>query len=315
VRAILNQLTKKGVTSLVLDLRGNGGGLLTHARDISGLFIKDGPVVQTKDSDGKVEVLRDTDPSISFGGQVVVLVDRFSASAAEILAGALQDYERAVVVGTSQTHGKGSVQMVVDLDRAQKQRGEPLGLYKITIQEYFRVSGGSTQLKGVVPDVLLPDPTSFIDSGERTLFHAIPWTTIAEAPYAKVPHAWKASDLAAASTARTQANADLALVTKFAKIMEARKDKTSRSLERGAWQEEQKRAKAELEAVDPKHQDRKPILEVTALPSLDATPVVPGAPPEDPRIRKRLDSWKVDLARDLFVDECTRILADMKKAH
>ncbi|HVJ92106.1 MAG TPA: S41 family peptidase, partial [Labilithrix sp.] len=109
MRAILNQLTKKGVTSLVFDLRGNGGGLLTHARDIAGLFIKDGPVVQTKDGKGTVNVLRDTDPSIAFNGNVVVLVDRFCASAAEIVAGALQDYERAVVVGTSATHGKGTV--------------------------------------------------------------------------------------------------------------------------------------------------------------------------------------------------------------
>jgi carboxyl-terminal processing protease len=309
VRAILSQLSKKGVTQLVLDLRGNGGGLLTHARDISGLFIPEGPVVQTKDSEGNVEVLRDVDPSVTFNGQVVVLVDRFSASAAEILAGALQDYERAVVVGTSQTHGKGTVQSVLDLDRMQKQKGEPLGLYKVTTQEYFRVSGGSTQLKGVVPDVLLPDPTSFVDSGERTLFHAIPWTTIKPANFSKVSHAWKVSDLAQASTARTQNNADLLTVTKFAKIMEARKDRTTQQLERTAWQEEKKKNKAEIEAVDPKKKDRKPVLEVIALPSQDAPPVT------DERVQKRLDSWKDDLARDLWVDECTRILADMKKAH
>jgi carboxyl-terminal processing protease len=311
VRAILQQLTKKGVTEMVLDLRGNGGGLLTHARDISGLFISEGPVVQTKDTEGSLEVLRDTDKSIAFTGQVVVLVDRFSASAAEILAGALQDYERAVVVGTSATHGKGTVQSVMDLDRFTKQKGDPLGLYKVTTAEYFRVSGGSTQLKGVVPDVLLPDPTSFVESGERTLFHAIPWTTIKPAPYTPVPHAWKVADLAAASTARTQQNAELTNVTKFSKIMEARKNKTTKSLERGAFQEENKRAKAELEAVDPKKQDRKPLLEVTGLPTGE---VPPAGTADDPRIKKRLDAWKDDLARDPWVDECTRILADMKKA-
>ncbi|MFO0738324.1 MAG: carboxy terminal-processing peptidase [Labilithrix sp.] len=309
MRTILNQLTKKGVKSLVFDLRGNGGGLLTHARDIGGLFIKEGPVVQTKDGKGTIEVLRDTDTSIAFDGPVVVLVDRFCASAAEIVAGALQDYERAVVVGSSATHGKGTVQAVLDLDRNSRQptKGDPLGVYKITIEEYFRVSGGSTQLKGVVPDVLLPDPTSFVESGERTLFHAIPWSTIAPAPFTKLPHAWKTADLAAASTARTSANADLITVTKFAKLMEQRRDKTLVPLARDAWQADHKRMKAELEALDPKKHEPKPLMEVSSLTQ--------EAPSPDPRIQKRLDKWKDTLAKDLWVDESTRILADMKKAH
>jgi carboxyl-terminal processing protease len=308
MRTILNQLTKKGVTSLVFDLRGNGGGLLTHARDISGLFVKEGPVVQTKDGQGAVEVLRDKDPSVAFSGNVVVLVDRFCASAAEIVAGALQDYERAVIVGTSATHGKGTVQAVIDLDRQSKMKGEPLGLYKVTIQEYFRVSGGSTQLKGVVPDVLLPDPSSFVESGERTLPHAIPWSTINAVSFVKSPHAWKPAELAAASIARTTASPDLATVTKFAKIMEARKDKTVKPLERAAWQADYKRAKAELEALDPKKRDQKPLMEVSALSGAE------GAS-SDPRLQRQLDRWKDGLARDLWVDESARILADMKKAH
>ncbi len=311
MRTILGQLTKKGVKSLVFDLRGNGGGLLTHARDITGLFIKDGPVVQTKDAKGSVEVLHDTDTSVAFDGPVVVLVDRFCASAAEIVAGALQDYERAVVVGSSATHGKGTVQAVIDLDRNVRQmqpQADPLGLYKITIQEYFRVSGGSTQLKGIVPDVLLPDPTSFVESGERTLFHPIPWSTIAPVPYAKVPHTWKTVDLAAASASRTSANPDLATVTKFAKLMETRKDKSQRPLARDAWQAEHKRMKAELDALDPKKNEPKPLMEVVGLSPQ-------GTPATDPRTQKRLDKWKDTLARDLWVDEATRVLADMKKAN
>ena len=307
MRTILTQLSKKGVTSLVFDLRGNGGGLLTHARDIAGLFVKEGPVVQTKDGKGTVEVLRDKDPSVAFSGNVVVLVDRFCASAAEIVAGALQDYERAVVVGTSATHGKGTVQAVIDLDQQMRTKGDPLGLYKVTVQEYFRVSGGSTQLKGVVPDVLLPDPTSFVESGERTLPHAIPWSTINAVAFVKTPHAWKVTDLASASTARTRANADLATVTKFATIMEARKDKTVKPLERAAWQAEYKRAKADLEALDPKKRDLKALMEVAPLATQEA-----GS--QDPRMQRQLDRWKDGLARDLWVDESTRILGDMKKA-
>ncbi len=308
MRTILTQLTKKGVTSLVFDLRGNGGGLLSHARDIAGLFVKEGPVVQTKDGKGAVEVLRDKDPSVAFSGNVVVLVDRFCASATEIVAGALQDYERAVIVGTSATHGKGTVQAVIDLDQQAKTKGDPLGLYKVTVQEYFRVSGGSTQLKGVVPDVLLPDPTSFVESGERTLPHAIPWSTIDAVSFVKTPHTWKTADLASASTARTSANADLATVTKFAAIMEARKDKTLKPLERVAWQAEYKQAKADLEALDPKKRERKGLMAVAPLATQEATP-------QDPRTQRQLDKWKDGIARDLWVDESTRILADMKKAH
>jgi carboxyl-terminal processing protease len=306
MRALLTQLTKKGVKSLVFDLRDNGGGLLPHARDISGLFIKDGPIVQTKDNKGRVEVLRDEDTSVAFDGPVVVLVNRFCASAAEIVAGALQDYERAVIVGTSATHGKGTVQAVLDLDRSVRHHGDPLGVYKVTIEEYFRVSGGSTQLKGVVPDVLLPDPTSFVDSGERTLFHAIPWSTIAPVSFARVPHAWKAAELASASAARTSANADLAAVTKFAKVMAARKDKSLTPLARDAWQAEYRRMKAELETLDPRKHEPMPLMEVVSLTPHEAT----GA---DARTQKRLDRWKDTLARDLWVDESTRILADMKK--
>lgn len=309
VRTILGQLNKKGVKSLVFDLRGNGGGLLNHARDIAGLFIKEGPVVQTKDGKGHIEVLKDTDPSVAFDGQVVVLVDRFCASAAEIVAGAIQDYERGVVVGSSATHGKGTVQAVIDLDRQFKHppSGGALGVYKITIDEYFRVSGGSTQLKGVVPDVLLPDPTSFVESGERTLFHPIPWSTIAPASFAKVPHGWKIPDLASASAARTSQSPDLTTVTRFAKLMEARKDRTLRPLAREAWQAEYKKMKVELDALDPKKHEPKPLMEVAPLTAEEA-------PAADPRTKKRLDRWRDTLAKDLWVDESTRVLGDMKKA-
>jgi carboxyl-terminal processing protease len=305
VRAILETLQRRKVKSLVLDLRGNGGGLLNHARDISGLFIDRGPVVQTKDSAGRVEVLRDEAPGVAFAGDVVVLVDRFSASAAEILAGALQDYERAVVVGTSATHGKGTVQAAIDLDRMRGPLGgEPLGLYKITVEEYFRVSGASTQLRGVAPDVLLPDPTSFIDSGERTLFHAIPFHTIDPVPFAKAAHRWQVADLQGASRQRTGQNADFETVRAFGRLLSARKEKTVESLELKTWQATKNQEKAEIERLDPKKQDRKPVLTVEVLPGASTVTA-------DKKLRQRLDAWQNGLARDIWVEESVRVLLDM----
>jgi carboxyl-terminal processing protease len=170
------------------------------------------------------------------------------------------------------------------------------------------VSGGSTQLKGVVPDILLPDPTSFVESGERMLPHAIPWSTIAAVSFVKTPHAWRVPELGSASIARTGASADFATVTRFATIMEARKDKTVKPLERTSWQAEYKRAKADLDALDPRKREQKALLEVAPLATVEATA-------QDPRMQRQLDKWKDGLARDLWVDETARILGDMKNAH
>jgi carboxyl-terminal processing protease len=155
VRKLLEKFQKQKLGTVIIDLRGNGGGLLGHARDITGLLIDTGPVVQTKSSDGEIGVLEDTDKGVAFTGDVVVMVDRFSASASEILAGALQDYQRAVIVGTGPTHGKGTVQTLVDLDRMRGNAPtkESMGVFKLTIEQYYRVNGDSTQWRGVVPDI------------------------------------------------------------------------------------------------------------------------------------------------------------------
>ncbi|MEZ4485165.1 MAG: S41 family peptidase [Syntrophotaleaceae bacterium] len=159
VRAALLELGQKEIAGLVIDLRNNGGGALTDAVQIAGLFIEKGPVVQVKDSSNRIAVLEDEDPAVVYDGPVVVLVNRFSASASEILAAALQDYRRALVVGDHATHGKGTVQTVLNLDRALPPRSmdqyRPLGAMKLTLQKFYRVSGGSTQVQGVEPDLLL----------------------------------------------------------------------------------------------------------------------------------------------------------------
>lgn len=178
VTRLINDMKAARVGGLVLDLRNNGGGSLAEAVEMTGLFFTSGPVVQVRESRG-VQALRDPDPEVLYGGPLVVLVNRRSASASEILAAALQDYGRAVIVGDSKTHGKGTVQSWQPLD----ERKSMLGSIKVTTHSFYRVAGGSTQMKGVVPDIRIPSVLDVLDVGEEFLPHAIPWTVISMARY------------------------------------------------------------------------------------------------------------------------------------
>ncbi len=175
IKRLINELTLEGIEGLILDLRNNGGGSLVEAIDISGLFIASGPIVQVKERKG-VQVLPDVDPNIDYDGPLIVLVNRLSASASEILAAALQDYKRALIVGDSQTHGKGSVQTLMPL-------GSRKGSLKLTTAGFYRINGGSTQLKGVTPDIIIPSYLDVMDVGEDSLEHALPWDTVRPAMY------------------------------------------------------------------------------------------------------------------------------------
>ncbi|MEI6465768.1 MAG: carboxy terminal-processing peptidase [Verrucomicrobiota bacterium] len=181
VARLIEQLKQQGMQGLVLDLRRNGGGFLTEAIDLAGLFIQKGPVVQVKSFTGEIQVDSDKDSRIAYAGPLAVLVDRFSASASEIVAGALQDYGRAIIIGDSSTHGKGSVQQVVEmkqLSRALATSPQKTGAVKFTIQKYYLPSGASTQLKGVVPDITLPSIEDCLPIGESDLPRALVWDQI-----------------------------------------------------------------------------------------------------------------------------------------
>jgi carboxyl-terminal processing protease len=181
VAKLIVQLKQAGIHGLVLDLRHNGGGFLSEAIELAGLFIHKGPVVQVKDYEGEIQVDSDRSENLSYDGPMAVLVDRFSASASEIVAGALQDYGRAVVVGDSSTHGKGSVQTVIEMRRFAPQLAnapDKTGAAKITIQKFYLPDGSSTQLKGVVSDIVLPSVDQFLPIGESDLPHALVWDKI-----------------------------------------------------------------------------------------------------------------------------------------
>ena len=183
VRNLILELEKEGVTGLVMDLRGNGGGHLSEATALSGLFINAGPMVQLRDTSGRIEVLDDPEPTISYSGPLVVLVDRYSASASEIFAAAIQDYGRGLVVG-QQTFGKGTVQNLYDLDQYTRVASDPgLGQLTLTIGKYYRVNGGSTQNRGVIPDIELPSAIDTKRTGESSRPGALPWDQIRSARF------------------------------------------------------------------------------------------------------------------------------------
>ncbi len=191
VRILLERLKKEGIQGLVMDLRRNGGGSLEEAVNLTGLFIKKGPVVIAKDSNDRRNILRDKDASVIYEGPMIVLTNKLSASASEIFAAALQDYGRAVVVGDSSTFGKGTVQTMVELGNiiplslSGKRTGNEAGALKLTIQKFYRVSGGSTQLKGVISDIKLPSLWDQADIGEGALKGPMPFDTIEAAPIEK----------------------------------------------------------------------------------------------------------------------------------
>jgi carboxyl-terminal processing protease len=185
VAVLIKKLQAQQVDGLVLDLRRNGGGLLDEAVSVAGLFIKDGPIVQIKDPRNRIQVLRDEDPEVAYNGPLVVLVSHISASASEIFAAAMQDYGRAIVVGDSKTFGKGTVQTMLSLSAWLQDVPNP-GALKLTTQKFYRVAGGSTQNRGVIPDITLPSLYDVRDIGESALHNAMPYDEVQPAPHVNI---------------------------------------------------------------------------------------------------------------------------------
>ena len=306
VKRLLGEMKKRNVAGVILDVRSNGGGYLNDAVEMTGELIDVGPVVQIQDSRGQKEVLGDDDRGTDYDGPLVVLVDRFSASASEILAGALQDYGRAVIVGSGpSTHGKGTVQTVADLDRATGGKTE-LGIYKITIQQFFRVSGSSTQRQGVIPDVILPDPTGHIESGEKELPNAIAWSQIKGAPHTKLTPTWKPAALAQKSAARVAKHPLLGRIATTTELLKARRNDTKVPLQRAAWETRKKDLKTALEAASPDLKKAPANFIVKTLGEVPAMAPGPGGKTDD-----RATRWSENIAKDPWLEECANILGDM----
>ncbi|MEJ8756187.1 carboxy terminal-processing peptidase [Pontibacter sp. H259] len=268
VKREVEKLKAAGMKGLVLDLRNNGGGSLGDAVKMAGLFIKQGPIVQVKDANGRAIVLDDRDPQVQYDGPLVILVNANSASASEILAAAMQDYKRAVIVG-SPTYGKGTVQQFFELDQAlpsQFDAYKPFGALKLTTQKFYRVNGGTTQLRGVTPDVILPDVYAYMEFGEKEQDFPLPFDEIKPATYTPWTGAkLNLTQIQANSKARIGSNKSFNLIKESAERLKKQSDNTVRSLELNKYLAEEKRAEAEAKRYEAA-QKEVPVLTVNRLP-------------------------------------------------
>lgn len=302
VKRIIKELQAQKMDALVLDLRNNGGGLLTEAVDLTGLFISEGPVVQVRNSNGSVDVLRDTDRAQQYAGPLAVLINRFSASASEIFAGAIQDYKRGVILG-EQSYGKGTVQSQVDLNRFL-QGTDKLGQMNLTIAKFYRVTGSSTQLKGVTPDVELPSMFSAADFGESSQAHALPWDQIASSNFKAVNTVSEklVAVLDKNYEKRLVSDADLKKLQQQVDEVKKMRENTQVSLQ------EDKRRKERLEA------DKKNKLLADIDAEEDETATNTAAPAASGGTSAAIGTKpkkQFDLEKDYHLKETTRLVAEM----
>jgi carboxyl-terminal processing protease len=305
VKKELEQLKSKNVSGIVLDLRNNGGGSLKTVVDMTGFFIDEGPVVQVKSTGGRKEVLRDTDRGIVWDGPLVVLVNEFSASASEIIAAALQDYNRAIILGSKQTFGKGTVQNVVDLNRiiSGNTYGD-LGALKVTTDKFYRITGESTQLEGVKSDVVFPDRYQYIDMGEKDQENPLAWDNITPASYTAWKDKFNYDFVVKQSQYRIQENSFASIIEKQAQWVAEQQKDYDYFLDYDSFYKEQK------ESLDASKQfdvlkDFDSNLSFKWLPEAGMTTVA-----NDDYIEKR-DRWVESLDKDLYVNEAISILNDM----
>jgi len=321
VAKLLKAFNARGIHHVILDLRGNGGGLLSDAQRMSGLFIKDGSIVQTRDNDGDVKVLEDPDSAIAYDGQLIVMVDSLSASASEILAGAMQDYKRAVIVGTTQTHGKGTVQQLLNLDRMASmdeapEAIRPLGVFKISLQQFFRVNGDSTQHRGVIPDIQLADPWAYIETGERYYPHSIPWSQADAVSYDTWPKPPALASLKQRSEVRQATNDAFKRVKSRTTLLASRKDQTLETLNRDAWLKQRDTEKKELDALTVEF-DKEPVRFKAEQLDYDGAIARQKAQAASPEGKDRKtgqdapDRFGEGLGKDPWVEEALFILGDM----
>ncbi|MDP1802915.1 MAG: carboxy terminal-processing peptidase [Bacteroidota bacterium] len=306
MRKEIEKLKKQNVKGIIVDLRDNGGGSLQEVVMMAGLFFPKGPVVQVQGKNNMRNVMEDRAPDVVWDGPLTILVNHNSASASEILAAAIQDYKRGVIIGTP-SFGKGTVQSFVDLDNfllPQFDTIKPVGQVKITQQKFYRINGGATQLKGVIPDVLLPDPYAFIELGEKEMDNPMPWDEIPKADYTEFKNI-NYSSVIKNSQARVKKSSQFNLIEAQAKEVKSKKDDTKYSLNLEKFRVEQK----QLREQNKKYEElRKEIKGFSGeLLSDDITKF--GS---DTTRLNRENKWVKNISKDIYIYEATNVINDIK---
>ncbi len=296
------RLKQKGVQGLVIDLRNNGGGSLQTVVDMAGFFIDEGPVVQVKTSDAGSKVLKDRDGKTLWDGPLVIMVNELSASASEILAAAMQDYERAVVLGSKQTFGKGTVQNIIELNRfVSKSTYGDLGALKFTTEKFYRITGKSTQLEGVYSDVVAPDQYAYVDIGEKDEENPLVWDQIASASFSKWNGYQNYQQVIEDSAARVASDTLFQLIDKNAKWVRQQQDKNDFSLNYKLFSKEI--------AKDESFADQFEILnEYTNSLTFKSLPYELAKMKSDTLLAEKRKRWQKSLNKDMYVNEAVSIL-------
>ncbi|WP_396633267.1 carboxy terminal-processing peptidase [Maribacter sp. R86514] len=305
----VERLKEEGMEGLILDLRDNGGGSLKTVVEMAGLFIKDGPVVQVQSKDKGKDVYDDKDERIQWDGPLVILVNELSASASEILAAAMQDYKRAIVIGSKQTFGKGTVQNVIPLNNMLRsnEHGD-LGAIKITTQKFYRINGGSTQLEGVKSDIVVPDRYSYIDLGERDQSNPLGWDKITPAEYKAWDGYINYEKTIANSEKRMAASAQIKLIEENAKWLKGEQDETEISLNYNTYKEEKDKDKAQSDYF-------KKLTDYDSKLTFKSLGYEQQLFTKDSVLREKRNRWHKNLAKDVYVEEAVNVLEDLKMSN
>ncbi|MBV7269467.1 carboxy terminal-processing peptidase [Winogradskyella luteola] len=303
------RLKEEGIEGLVLDLRNNGGGSLQTVVDIAGLFIEEGPIVQVKTTGEPKEVLKDKDKAIIWDGPLVIMVNELSASASEILAAAMQDYKRAIVIGSKQTYGKGTVQNVLDLNRMVRNNSNgDMGALKFTTQKFYRVNGGSTQLEGVKSDVVVPDRYSYINIGEKDQENPLPWDKIDAVDYDLWGNYFDYDTTIERSKARMANNEQLKLIDANAKWVKKIRDREIYSLNYDAYKKEM-----ELNEEEAKRFEK--LSEYSTNLTFSSLPYEIKLMEQDSVLKEKRERWHKSLAKDVYIEEALNVLNDLKMTY